>query len=382
MGNVPSRNPPTARNANDDANARPLDDLNSQDNHHDNRFRDVFLNLIRQMVSVRPLQSVPLRRASPVVPMAPDRPASTASSINSTRYNLRRTVTRIRREQSQRTNRSSTPRENSRIFDVTTDINSGDSGNPARLATPPAVEQMSPPMNTIESERVEPEQRRRRTDEEDLNMPRLDGPRFADNRTFPALELDEDDQGRSLYFTFPWRNNISNHNHIVLVRVRHLGTRPSPDSADSIDGALQWTLYFLLPQGSPMTTDIAQIAIDPAIVLAEAFAAFASLATEAPMGYEELIRLQEMMGFASRGVTTEKIEEQLKAYKYKKAELSTVSPTCTICLAEYQDEELMRKLPCDHAYHSECIDKWLNRVNHCPLCRKEAVGREAAAAAS
>jgi len=137
-----------------------------------------------------------------------------------------------------------------------------------------------------------------------------------------------------------------------------------------------------MPQGSPMTTDITQIAIDPAVVLAEAFAAFASLASEAPMGYEEMIRLQEMMGFVNRGVATARIEEQLKAYKYKKPEFSATGPSCTICLAEYQDEELMRKLPCDHAYHSECIDKWLNRVNHCPLCRKEAVGREAATAPS
>lgn len=42
---------------------------------------------------------------------------------------------------------------------------------------------------------------------------------------------------------------------------------------------------------------------------------------------------------------------------------------CTICLAEYEAGEEIRDLPCNHAYHRECIDEWLRAHRRCPICR-------------
>mmetsp|Transcript_65352 Transcript_65352/g.181283 ORF Transcript_65352/g.181283 Transcript_65352/m.181283 type:complete len:320 (-) Transcript_65352:74-1033(-) len=41
---------------------------------------------------------------------------------------------------------------------------------------------------------------------------------------------------------------------------------------------------------------------------------------------------------------------------------------CSICLSDYTEGALMRKLPCGHSFHRRCVDKWLQRNKRCPLC--------------
>ncbi|XP_071697511.1 uncharacterized protein [Rutidosis leptorrhynchoides] len=43
---------------------------------------------------------------------------------------------------------------------------------------------------------------------------------------------------------------------------------------------------------------------------------------------------------------------------------------CYICLVDYEEEDKIRVLPCQHEYHAACVDKWLKEVNGvCPVCR-------------
>ncbi|CAA3031260.1 RING-H2 finger ATL38-like [Olea europaea subsp. europaea] len=43
---------------------------------------------------------------------------------------------------------------------------------------------------------------------------------------------------------------------------------------------------------------------------------------------------------------------------------------CTVCLAEYRDEDTLRILPvCCHSFHATCIDIWLQQNSTCPVCR-------------
>ncbi|KAL1546533.1 RING-type E3 ubiquitin transferase [Salvia divinorum] len=51
---------------------------------------------------------------------------------------------------------------------------------------------------------------------------------------------------------------------------------------------------------------------------------------------------------------------------------STDVQQCYICLADYEEGDKLRVLPCNHEFHTPCIDKWLKEVNRvCPVCRHD-----------
>ena len=46
------------------------------------------------------------------------------------------------------------------------------------------------------------------------------------------------------------------------------------------------------------------------------------------------------------------------------------SSECTICLFNYT-EKTKKITECSHTFHTECLDRWLETNNSCPLCRTE-----------
>lgn len=44
--------------------------------------------------------------------------------------------------------------------------------------------------------------------------------------------------------------------------------------------------------------------------------------------------------------------------------------TCSVCFEDYVSGDLMRILPCQHRFHTECCDKWL----HSKLAQNRAAG--------
>jgi len=55
------------------------------------------------------------------------------------------------------------------------------------------------------------------------------------------------------------------------------------------------------------------------------------------------------------------------------------SKMCTICFGDFEDNwtKNLRKLPCGHIFHADCIDQWLRQGKRtCPFCRRDVFERE------
>ena len=43
---------------------------------------------------------------------------------------------------------------------------------------------------------------------------------------------------------------------------------------------------------------------------------------------------------------------------------------CGICMDSFFDGEMVKKLPCGHIYHKDCLSQWIQTKNNCPFCDK------------
>ena len=46
------------------------------------------------------------------------------------------------------------------------------------------------------------------------------------------------------------------------------------------------------------------------------------------------------------------------------------SPECSICYEKINKTNIYES-KCNHSFHVNCIEKWLERYNTCPLCRED-----------
>ncbi|KAA8546867.1 hypothetical protein F0562_003296 [Nyssa sinensis] len=64
------------------------------------------------------------------------------------------------------------------------------------------------------------------------------------------------------------------------------------------------------------------------------------------------------------------IDEKNPAGRYKSG-LSSEPKECVVCLSIFEEGDEIRKLKCEHTFHRDCLDTWLQQDQAtCPLCRK------------
>ena len=53
--------------------------------------------------------------------------------------------------------------------------------------------------------------------------------------------------------------------------------------------------------------------------------------------------------------------------------IKSMNSKCTVCQDDFNEQDDVRVLPCEHIYHLDCIDDWLKIHSYkCPCCRKPA----------
>ncbi|KAL2491857.1 E3 ubiquitin-protein ligase ATL6 [Abeliophyllum distichum] len=88
------------------------------------------------------------------------------------------------------------------------------------------------------------------------------------------------------------------------------------------------------------------------------------------------LSLRSRRAAAARGLDASILEtfptfpySEVKDHKIGKGALE-----CAVCLNEFEDNETIRLIPkCDHVFHAECIDAWLESHVTCPVCRANLV---------
>ena len=86
------------------------------------------------------------------------------------------------------------------------------------------------------------------------------------------------------------------------------------------------------------------------------------------MTYEELLALEERIGYVKVGLSEADIEKipKVRIGKERAEEL------CCVCLQPFEVETEAKQLPtCGHLFHPGCIDEWLDKKKTCPLCVTE-----------
>lgn len=63
---------------------------------------------------------------------------------------------------------------------------------------------------------------------------------------------------------------------------------------------------------------------------------------------------------------------EIFSFSEKSREHSTESKSqdCSICLEGFMEGDKLICLPCEHTFHSDCLDPWVQTCGDCPYCRK------------
>ncbi|KAK7358189.1 hypothetical protein VNO77_00113 [Canavalia gladiata] len=96
------------------------------------------------------------------------------------------------------------------------------------------------------------------------------------------------------------------------------------------------------------------------------------------MSYEQLLELGERIGYVNTGLKDDEMGQNIRKIKPQfsdDAPKHHVDKKCSICQEEYEADDEVGKLNCEHSYHFQCIKQWVAHKNFCPVCKQQVAAR-------
>jgi len=87
--------------------------------------------------------------------------------------------------------------------------------------------------------------------------------------------------------------------------------------------------------------------------------------------FERLVEVQDMLQ-TRRGMSEETIDAvttEVLGPKEEREQQENAQMTCMVCLCDFETGDEVKRLPCNHTFHSACVSEWLRRSCECPICK-------------
>lgn len=102
-----------------------------------------------------------------------------------------------------------------------------------------------------------------------------------------------------------------------------------------------------------------------------------AMAEDESLDYDGMLELGSVIGDVRKDrwrLKCKGVINSLPRFRYAvdKSEMSTrpgEDTKCLVCQCDFVIGEELRRLPCDHTFHTECVDGWLEDNEECPTCR-------------
>jgi hypothetical protein len=102
---------------------------------------------------------------------------------------------------------------------------------------------------------------------------------------------------------------------------------------------------------------------------------------EGNLDYDALLQLGERIGDVKSerwAMVAKQHVEKLPVFTFQKTDDHDnldvdAERKCLVCQCDYEDQEELCRLPCNHCYHKTCVASWLSEKDFCPYCRQSIV---------
>lgn len=194
------------------------------------------------------------------------------------------------------------------------------------------------------------------------------------NRNRPCLE--EEERERSVYEEFDWEEveeRVNERENLSIViddevdEVPQLGEDEEPQ--EDARRNLEWEILLAinnLASNSSLERNV-DSGTEPYLAVQDDY--IYAVGVE----YETLLEqfIESETALKGSPPAAKSVVENLPLVKLSMEELRKDDVVCAVCKDKILVDEKVKKLPCCHYYHGDCIVPWLGIRNTCPVCRYE-----------